>query len=132
MGRLVYLHQLDLDARWYFPDAYYNVEKDRYRYPWPNLAYSNMVSIHEDTLKYSGDRRIIIRNWVEQNLQETVIYDVIDKSYFKYFDNKMRNGYEVSNKWSAFYFDNEHSTSIFTIRFCDWVMPITNTHPKDL
>jgi len=131
MGRLVYLRDLGLDARWYFPDAYYYAERREFVYAWPNPAYLHKVAIHSEDLNGINDRRIAIRKWVEENLQETVICDILDKSYREFLDEEKswEHSYEVSNKWAVFYFDNELSASIFALRFSEWIRPITDKKP---
>jgi|APFre7841882654_1041346.scaffolds.fasta_scaffold88447_2 hypothetical protein len=132
MGRLVYLNNLDLDARWYFPDAHYNRERNNYNYTWPNIAYPSRVAIHSEDLDDQNSRRIEIRKWIEENLQETVICDILDKSYRRFTDSEKswEHSYEVSNRWVVFYFDNEHSASIFALRFSEWIKPITDENPR--
>ena len=119
-----------MDASWYFADAYYNRERNNYVYPWPNLDYSYSAAIHqEDILNY---RKIAIREWVEGSLSETVIVDVMDKSYRRYTDeeNSWDKSYEVNNKWAVFYFRYEYSLSMFKLKFSEWIKPVTDEHPR--
>jgi hypothetical protein len=93
MGRLVYLNDLDLDARWYFSDAYYNRERNNYSYAWPNPTYPHRVAIHSEDLNDQNEGR-------------------------------------VSNRWIVFYFENEHSASMFALRFSEWIKPVTDENPR--
>ena len=130
MSRLVYLNNLDLDASWYFPDATYNRERNNYVYSWPNLLYPYSAAIHQEDILNS--KKIAIREWVEESISETVIVDVVDKSYRRYTDeeNSWDKSYEVSNRWHVFYFRNEHSLSMFKLKFSEWIKPVTDEHPR--
>lgn len=132
MGRLVYLADLDLDARWYFPDAHYVPERNIYSYEWPNSAYQYKAAIHSDDFDNHNDRRIEIRKWIEENIVETVICDVLDKSYRLYYHGELnwKKSYQMPNEWVIFYFENEYSASIFSLRFSEWIKPITDEHPS--
>ena len=132
MGRLVYLNDLALDARWYFSDAYYNRERNNYSYAWPNPTYPHRVAIHSEDLNDQNEGRIAIRRWIEETLVETVISDVLDKSYRRFIDPEKtwEHSYEVSNRWIVFYFENEHSASMFALRFSEWIKPVTDENPR--
>lgn len=134
MGRLIYLNNLDLDASWYFPDAYYNRNTNNYAYPWPNLSYPHSVAIHQEDI--SNHIKVTIREWVEESIQETVIVDVVDKSYRKVINKSEEwelstwdKSYEVVNRWVVFYFRNEHSLTIFKLKFSEYIKPVTDEHP---
>lgn len=132
MGRLVYLNNLELDASWYFPDAIYNRERSNYNYRWPNPAFPHSAAIHQEDLISQNDKKIAIRKWIEECITETVIVDVLDKSYRRYTDeeNSWEKSYEVHNKWVVFYFENEHSATMFQLKFSEWTKPVTDEHPE--
>jgi hypothetical protein len=142
MGKLISLadfyppSQTQLPAKynpqWYFADVYRPYGEDFYRFPWPNTAFPNMVAIHADEFKET-DLRLHVRRWVELNLRETVIIEIIDKSYRKYYDEAEKDwdhSYEIKNNWYTFSFEDEHSATMFALRFADVVRPVTAKHPK--
>ena len=84
MGRLASLHDLTpedtnnlhIDATWYLPEARKNMYPGgRYVVPWPSSAYPYSASMHALNFSRSVGNflKIEIRNWIELNLQETVI-----------------------------------------------------------
>lgn len=130
MGRLVKLEDLDLNPSWYFSDAYYSIDARRHVYKWPSPDFPHIVTIHNDTLNHYNDRRIKIRQWIERNLSETVIFSVIDKSYRIYYGEKRDwdSSYERKNDWFVFHFEDEHSATMFRLAFSEYVREMTDLH----
>lgn len=131
MGRLVSLSDLDLTPGWYFTDTWYSSEGRRYVYKWPSPDFPYHVSIHSDTINLCNDRRIKIRQWIERNLSETVIFSIVEKSYRVYFgeDRSWDSSYERKNDWYVFYFEDEHSAMMFRLAFSEYVKDISDLHP---
>jgi len=135
MGRLINLNNLDLDARWYFSDAHFSSDRRGVIYKWPSPDYPHVVGIHHKDIDSYTDRKIAIREWIEENLSETVIHAIDDKS-FRYFwagksgFDSWDRSYEVDNRWYAFYFKHEESALAFKLVFSEWVKPITEMHPN--
>ena len=130
MGQLVNLNEIKDNAEWYFKDAYY--ASGRCVFSWPNPSFPYSVNIHYDDLKGNSGLKVEIRKWIETNLTETVIIETIDKSYRRYLsdDKKWESSYEVSNYWTAFYFEEEHAETMFRLRFSEYIKPITDEHPR--
>lgn len=132
MGQLVTLEDIKDKAQWYFEDAYYSSGHGKYVNSWPNGSFPYFAAIHSEDLSGRNDIRISIRKWVENNLSETVIVDVIDKSYRRYTDeeNSWDKSYEVQNRWVVFYFEEETTATMFRLKFSEYVKPITSEHPR--
>lgn len=130
MGQLLFEKDIT-NPPWYFEDAWYSSEDRRFIFPWPNQAYPHTVAMHENAVM-ANKSKPTIRRWIEQNLQETVIYSVVDNSYRKFYgkDHSYQSGYEKRNIWLVFYFDNEHSAAMFKLAFADLARPITKHHPE--
>jgi hypothetical protein len=135
MGTLIGLHEIKADGApkvpWYFDDAYYSADgRGTYRFDWPSKNFPHMVSIHEDIMIEVGNKPKI-RRWVEQQITETVIYDVVDKSYRIYYtkDLDWDRSHRVTNNWYRLWFENEESALAFKLKFGNIVSPITDTHP---
>lgn len=80
MGKLITITEAKQSAFWYFEDAGYN------RCIWPSKTFPHHVCIHADKINNTESRiRIQIRKFIENNLTDTVIYDIIEKDYYKFF-----------------------------------------------
>jgi hypothetical protein len=120
MGTLIGLHEINANgaaaASWYFDDAYYSSD--------------GCGTIHEDDIVEQGSRSKI-RRWVEQQITETVIYDVLNKSY-RIFHTKEQDwdrSHNVTNRWYRLWFENEESALAFKLKFGNIIKPIVDTHP---
>lgn len=141
MGKLVYLSEFrpthnqsipNYNPQWYMLGTYYNYDSNCYSFKWPNDAFPGNVAIHADEFRDKTDLRIQIRKWIEMHLQETVIMDIVDKSYRKYYDENNKDwdhSYEVKNIWYIFSFEDTQSATAFALRFADEVSILTDTHP---
>jgi len=129
MGQLLSRDELKPNPYWYFEDAYYC---DGWCYEWPNPSYPYQMAIHDDNLQ-SNKKLIEIRKWITENIVDTVIHAGVNKSYFQYYDEneKWRDGYQIHNKWTTFHFENEHSATMFKLRFGDIIQEITDKHPRE-
>lgn len=133
MGRLISLTDISGKERWYFDDAFYDayVTPSKYQYAWPSKNYPFAISVHNDIL--SNRLRIQIRQWIETNVDTTVIFDNVDKSYRHYYnmdEPPVRDNYrDIASSWTRFNFDNELSALAFSLVFSEIVSPITSTHP---
>jgi len=126
--------QKDIDASWYFSDARWS-DADRYIYTWPSPDFPHMVSIHYDDLfgPWAQEKlKVNIRQWIDRNIIDVVIYDVIDKSY-RWFYNKHESDWDhscaVSNKWCRFHFSDSNDALLFSLQFGEFVKPISAAHP---
>lgn len=135
MGTIIGLHEIKDNgapkAPWYFEDAYYSADgRGTYRFTWPSPQFPFMVSVHEDDM-ITPTIRPQVRRWVEQQITETVIYDVFDKSYRIFYtkEHDWNRSHSVSNKWYRLWFENEESALAFKLKFGDIVQTITDTHP---
>lgn len=130
MGKLAHLHEIKEEAHWYFDDTYYS--NGRYVFVWPSSNYSYSAAIHADDLIGKNYILIAIRRWIEINLTETVITDIVNKSYTMYVDEQKSwdTSYEISNQWRVFYFEEEMTASAFRLRFSEYIKKMTNEHPK--
>lgn len=131
MGKLVLRSALDLGENWYFSDAWFDTSGRRWRYEWPSADFPHMVTMTADAL----DRTELspkIRRWIENTITDTVIFDIQDLSYRKYYGEKYQwdKSYEVSNRWARFHFENEHTAMMFRLAFSEHVQEITNHSPK--
>lgn len=131
MGRLVYKNQLDVDAPWYFTDAYYSSDRRGYVYNWPSEDFPHIVHMHNDTLYHRNERTIQIRKWIEHTLTDTVIVDSIEMDYKKYYGKsyEWEKSYDVRNSWYRFSFENESSATMFALAFSEWIKKPTKWHP---
>ena len=131
MGRLLTLEDLDADPSWYFSDAHYSIDARRYVYKWPSPDFPHQVSIHSDDLSKYKDRKIKIRQWIERQLSDTVIFSIVDKNYRIYYGEKWDwdHSYERRNNWYVFYFEDEHSAMTFRLAFSELVKEMTDLHP---
>lgn len=132
MGRLVTLDDIQPMAIWYFDDAYFSRDgESNFRFKFPSDNFPYLVHINYDTFYDNSGIRPIIRAWVESNLSGTVIIDKIDLNYKKYYGKKYEwdKSYEVTNKWTRFSFSDEESKVMFTLRFSEYIKPLTKWHP---
>jgi len=128
MGKLTNLSSIKDNADWYFPDAYYS--NRGWMFDWPNPAFPFSFAIHFEDLHYHGDRKILIRKWIEEKIQSTVIVHNIDRSYRVYFNRwEWDRSFERPNRWYVFYFEDNESALLFKIAFSEYIRPITDLHP---
>ncbi len=133
MGQLIFLHEINRDdaytAPWFFKDAYFSGDSRSYRYAWPSPQYPARVCIHADDIINTD--RIEIRKWVEKFSDSIVIHNQIDKSYRTYRTEEcISDQYsDISNRWNAFYFEDEETATAFSLRFSNIIKPFTDTHP---
>ena len=132
MGRLTTIDKLELPLNWHFEDAYYN--NGKWHISFPNSNYLYRLAIHNDTLRENNALRIEIRKWIERNIDDLVIIEHIDKTYFQYYsETRARNGgYQISNNWSGFYFEKEESAIMFKLKFGEFITEVTEKHPRYL
>jgi len=132
MGRLIILNEIDLDATWYFSDAWLDSSSRRYRFDWPSPDYPVQVCMQQDEIYRKNSRKIEIRRWIENNITGPVIMDTIDKSYKKYYGKSYEwdKHYDVNNVWYRFHFEDSESALAFSLKFNDWIRVPTDWHPK--
>jgi hypothetical protein len=96
------------------------------------MSFPHQVCIHADNINNHPRTRIKIRRFIENNLSDTVIYDVIEKNYYKFFteDRSWDRKWDVSNSWVRFHFEEGDSATMFALAFSDLVQPMTAWHPK--
>lgn len=127
----------DEDASWYFTDAYWSSDSDRYVFAWPSPDFPHSVFIHSDSLtrRYQGDNKnkIRIRKWIEHLVPDTVIVSSVDYSYRKFYGDKFdwERSYEIHNVWERFSFENAESATAFALAFSDIVATPTAWHPNN-
>lgn len=124
MGTLIYRENI-IDPTWYFADVHF--DEGRYVYEWPSKHYPFSEAINQSDL--SGDLKIEIRRWIEKNIAEEVIYDLIDKTYY-HSTGPADTGRLVSNYWYNFYFRDSESVLAFKLRFGNVIKKITDKHPR--
>ena len=131
MGRLITTEELTPSPSWYFEAIYINGNSGRYRIHWPNPFYPCEVCIHSDVLQENNKLKIEIRRFIEQNLPDTVIFDYKEMDYYKFFseDHSWDKKWDVRNIWYRFHFEDEHSASVFALKFSEFVKPMTAWHP---
>ena len=114
MGKLITFAEAKPKSLWYFEDASYSTV------PWPSISFPYHVFIHADNINNHPKTRIKIRRFIENNLTDTVIYDVIEKDYYKFFteDHSWDRKWDVKNSWVRFHFEEEQSMLVFAIAFC--------------
>jgi len=126
MGKLLDLERLTaLD--WYFESAYYDWQSRMWRYKLPDPQFPVMLSIHRDDMVESR-LKIKIRKWIESNCAGDVIYLETDKSYWH--KTSKYDGYQMSNHWYNFHFEDEVSATAFKLKFSEYVQEMTDEHPK--
>jgi hypothetical protein len=131
MGKLVDKNSLGLAPSWYFEDAYLDHYNDHWRYAWPNPSFPYSTGIHSD--RFKNKIGIEIRKWVEESVPGTVIHEYMNKSYRRYYskDHSWEHSYEQSNWWRVFYFEDEHSATVFRLKFAEYIQDVTDKHPTD-
>ena len=130
MGQLLFLKDIT-NTPWYFKDVWYDSNTRIFRYSWPNEAFPHAVAMHEENVTDSKSKPEI-RRWVERNLQETVIYSVVDNTYHKYYgkERTWQQAHEIRNIWLVFHFEDEQSATLFKLAFSNLAAPITKHHPR--
>lgn len=128
MGTIVRLKDIK-DASWYSKDATWG--HDSYVMAWPNESFPHHVSIIVDEFRKDPELKPRIRRWVENNLSDTVIIDIIDKSYRVFYgrDHDWDHSREVESKWMVFSFEDEHSATMFKLAFSDLITEVSDKHP---
>lgn len=138
MGKLITFSELKENeghlVPWYFEDAYYSgySNNDRgYKFKWPSDHFPHCVGIHDDEIKTN---KPIIRKWIEQCIDGTVIYSYISKSYRVWWSSdKDKRDWdhtsEINNNWNLFNFEDSESALAFSLRFSDLVKEVTDDHP---
>jgi hypothetical protein len=130
MGKLLTRSTLDLDEGWYFEDAYHSYSGRGYVYEWPNPNFPNMVCIHTDHLP--NKEKIKIRKWIEHNIPDTIIFDILEMDYRVYYSERMDfwdNGREILNRWYRFFFENEETALLFKLTFSELISIPGKPHP---
>jgi pterin-4a-carbinolamine dehydratase len=129
MGRLISRNQLDLNPDWYFEDAYQIGSSAAYLFEWPSPSFPHLLYIHYDHL--DNGKKIKIRQWVQNNVSDTVIMDHYELSYRRYYDNRRdwEAGHEVRNIWVRFSFEDFGTALMFKTTFSDLVRAPTQHHP---
>jgi len=131
MGRLINRSQLDLNADWYFGDAYFSRSggMDYWVYEWPNPSFLHCHHIHCDHLDNS--KRIRIRKWIENNISDIVIYDTLEMDYRRHYGKSRdwNSGHDVRNSWLRFFFEDENTSLMFKVAFSDLIREPTKHHP---
>lgn len=132
MGRLINLSEINLDATWYFSDAWLDSSARRHRYEWPSPDYPVQVHMHQDELYQQNSRKMQIRRWIEANVSGPVIMDVIENSYQKFYGKSYEwdKHYDVHNSWYRFHFEDSESALAFSLKFTDWIKTPTAWHPN--
>lgn len=132
MGKLVHLNEIGIYASWYFNDAWFNNSLNKYQYKWPNDSFPTRVHMHQDMIRDFNDRKIKIRKWIEFNTIGTVILDIVDLSYKRYYGKNYEwdRYYNVKNCWHRYHFEDSESALIFSVVFGEWIQPLTNWHPN--
>lgn len=136
------------DSFWYFNDTIDHFQSDFD----VSKTYPETLYIHADWIKgvsyhYAGNiglkvedagrLRVEIREWIEQNVSNVVIYDCINLNYYravppKKIDGKVERGYEhdVRHAYYAFYFKNSAEATHFKLRFAGFVSnAMSSRHP---
>ena len=138
MGKLITFSELKENeghlVPWYFSDAHYSdySSQDRgYKFKWPSEHFPHCVGIHQDDM---GTNKPVIRKWVEQCMDGTVIYSVVNKTYRVWWSqDKNKRDWdhtsEISNSWDLFHFDESESALAFSLRFSDLIKEVTDDHP---
>ena len=134
MGRLITLSELRsvsnrssvIDPTWYIEDTRLDYDSSKYVFNWPSISFPHKVAIHHDDLELNSNK-IAIRRWIEINLHETVVCEIIDKSYRTYYTSD--NWYQVKNLWRVFYFEDRDDATMFRLRFSNLVKEMTDKHP---
>lgn len=131
MGKLIDKSLLFPSPAWYFEDAYLDHYNDHWRFAWPNPSFPYSVAIHSD--KFNNKIAIEIRRWIEENVPNTVIHEILDKSYRRYYgpDRDWDHSYEQSNRWRVLHFEDEHSVTVFRLKFSEYIQEVTDRHPTD-
>lgn len=124
----------------YFKDARYSGDANRYLFQWPSPQYPTILSIHVSHThsKYNGSNGLIvdIREWIEDNIQETIIMDVVNHTYkvvrkdVNSWDRWDR-AIEVKNSWTRFHFRKDESALAFKLKFGEFISPVTEKSPTD-
>lgn len=133
MGALFEIDDLGMRIKLYVSSArsYLPLGNEKYA-DFPNDEFKSMSAIHYDDLPY-GPLWVEIRRFVERSLSDTVLYDLVNRSYWHQPlpENLLDNprGYTVENHWFRFWFENETDQTMFNLRFADLVKPITPHHP---
>lgn len=129
MGRLTTRENLDIPLTWYLKDQTSINYKTTWQWPSPQFPY--IFHIHQETLDKDPDTRILIRRWIESSIMDTVLYDCVDHSYRKFYGHswEWEKGYDISNRWIRFHFEDNQSATMFALKFSDLILPITQWHP---
>lgn len=131
MGRLLSRAQLDLNADWYFRDAYWsrNGGNEAYMYQWPSNDFPHCHHMHYNHL--DNEKRIRIRKWIENTISDTVIYDYLELNYRRHYGERRDwdSGHDVSNKWMRFFFEDANTSLMFKMSFADLIREPTKYHP---
>jgi hypothetical protein len=135
MGTFIGKHHFQRDGRsdsslvnpsWYFDDIYFSYKG--WEYNWPSENFPFKILIHNDNIHKD---KVSIRRYIERYLEGTVIYELIDRSYFVRTD-RYGDGYEMRNWWNIFYFETEQDSLAFKIRFSDIISDeMTDKHPEN-
>lgn len=130
MGRLITLDDLIPDPSYYFSDAHYGGTGNGFvwMYEWPSNDYPCSAYIHSEQL--DSKLKVEIRRWIEKYLDNDVMLDEVNKDYkIRYKKTGVASIYTVYNKWVRFSFNDKESLLVFTIKFSEYIRPITDWHP---
>lgn len=142
MGQLILKNDIGNHAAWLFKDAYYSPDKRGFAYSWPNPGYPYQITMHEARVYGRTTSRAVegilvdIREWIEDTLSESVLFDTVDRSYritrkdAKEWDRYDRS-WKIENGYLRFHFRKEESAVMFKLRFGDLICPIQDKSPFD-
>ena len=126
---------------WYFHDAYFSGNRKWYEFTIQS-SYPHSCAIHEDKIMLDGrclssgpHLRVVMRRWVERNLEGDVIWHSINMDYtVKIPHGTPANAFNTSvdtiaHGYFQFHFETEVDLLHFKLRFGDVVSDIQPTHP---
>jgi hypothetical protein len=140
MGQLITYANAADSANIYFKDTRYSHQGRKYVFEWPNVQYPTLLAIHysHSHHRFGGSNGLIvdIREWIEDNIQESVILDSIDLSYKVVRKDvnsweRWDRSHDISNIWNRFHFRKDESALAFKLKFGKYISPVTTKSPDD-
>lgn len=136
MGRLITIGEFckellspGLSPTWYFPDAKFVPKGNSATLYWEYTITSGYPACHYIPFRHLGldhrrdgalghtaaGQRVMIRRWIERNLDGDVIHTIDDRTYVLPFNDMINHGYHV------FHFETDGDANHFLLRFVDLV-----------
>lgn len=130
MGRLLSVNDLRPSPAWYLSRSYFSSESRNYVFDlYTDPAIAERLYFHSSHFNKKPQLYVDVRRWIERNIPDTVLLDVLDKSYRYYYGDfkSWDRTYEKHHSYMVLCFEEHESALMFKLAF-----PQVSVEPSDL